>query len=191
MITHIICKCTCVNISTVTVHVCVRNIHVYIYCVYNVSQAQCEYAIRTCSAYGLGVLHWEPSICIYVACVCHYFSMCSDHHFKNVHTRSTGVDIDEAVRTMALLRQRIAQGAAEMLTSVSTCTCMKFMYVCMYVCTYMSLKNICTTLNVRYFTSCNYIWGWTYTNYNGRVYIYIYIYIYIYTGISAYIYVCI
>ena len=71
---------------------------------------------------------------VYIPCVHelhHYFSICSDHHFKHVHTKSTGVDIDEAVRTMALLRQRIAQGAAEMLTSVSTCTYMKFMNLCM------------------------------------------------------------
>ena len=73
-------------------------------------------------------------------CTCtlykHYI-LCSDHYLN----KSAGVDTDEALRTMALLRQRLAQGAADVETSVSD-QCMNSTSVHAYGCEATS-QHIC------------------------------------------------
>ena len=66
------------------------------------------------------------NICVHVpTCV-----VCSDHHL--IHTRQAGVDVEEALRAMSLLRERLEQGQGDMLASVST-VCIHYVYIYMYI----------------------------------------------------------
>ena len=51
----------------------------------------------------------------HVLCVCVYIHVCSDHYL--IHMRQAGVDVEEALQTMSLMRQRLD---ADVQASVST-----------------------------------------------------------------------
>lgn len=79
------------------------------------------------------MLHVVAFIYTYVVCMYTYITVAcaldavlstlysySDHYL--IHTNHVGVDIEEALKTMALLGQRLTQAKADIQTSVSTYT---------------------------------------------------------------------